>query len=126
LTLATTYLDLGEYDKFNQYSQEALNSARQIKEHPVFDTTALLFVMVNHFIQGDYQKTIDLAQEGLNSSKNILSNHAQKFDVINLLFTGAGYAGLKDYEKAIEYSQKVGSIQFWQKYPNNQVKPILF
>ncbi len=126
LTLATTYLDLGEYDKFNQYSQEALNSARQIKEHPVFDTTALLLVMVNHFIQGDYQKTIDLAQEGLNSSKNILSNHAQKFDVINLLFTGAGYAGLKDYEKAIEYSQKVLELSKQIKDPNSEFMGLIF
>ena len=107
LTLAMTYLSLGEYDKFNQYSEEALTTARQIKEHPVFDAVALLFVMLNQFIQGDYQKTIDLAQEGLSISKNIgFSNYVKKFDVINLLFTGAGYAGLQDYEQAISYSQK--------------------
>ncbi|MEM6401510.1 MAG: CHAT domain-containing protein, partial [Cyanobacteria bacterium P01_D01_bin.116] len=107
LTLAITYLNLGEYDKFNQYSQQALTTARQIKEHPIFDTAALAIVMVNHFIQGDYQKTIDLAQEGLSISKNIgFSNYAKQFDVINLLFTGAGYRGLKDYAKAIRYSQK--------------------
>ncbi len=106
LTLAMAYLSLGEYDKFNQYSQQALTTARQIKEHPAFDAFALLLVMANHFIQGDYQKTIDLAQEGLSISKNIdFSNYAKQFDVINLLFTGAGYAGLKDYEKAIRYSQ---------------------
>ncbi|BAY64864.1 hypothetical protein NIES22_49640 [Calothrix brevissima NIES-22] len=126
-TLASTYINLGDYQKSNQLAQEALATARKLKNVPVFEAISWLFLSFNHFVQGDYQKTIDSAQAGLNLVPKInVPYYQQQLLMFNNLFLGIGYGGLNDNQKAIDYAQKSLKIARETKETKTEAQILVF
>ncbi|MEQ9234167.1 tetratricopeptide repeat protein [Coleofasciculus sp. E2-BRE-01] len=100
--LGFAYLNLGDYAKAIDYSQQSLTIARANGDSQI-EGQVLGNLGVIYLNQGDYPKAIDYSQQSLTIARQIQDPQVEGRALLNL---GAGYLNQGDYPKAIDYSQQ--------------------
>jgi tetratricopeptide (TPR) repeat protein len=102
LSLASAYMQLGEYPKSIDLSEKALEIARRIGDiHG--EGNALDNMGSAYMYLGEYRKAIDLHQEAVEKHRRIGDVRGQGRDLGNI---GLAYVNLGEYRKAIDLYEK--------------------
>jgi CHAT domain-containing protein len=106
LTLASIYLNLGDYRQSRELYSEALAIARQLKPIPELEALSLALLSLNDFLERNYPKTLELATQSLDLIPKVKTPYLRRQIAMlaNLLLAG-GYTGIADNKRAIHHLQ---------------------
>ncbi len=100
------YMKIGDYDLCNEYTQEALKIAKEIKNDPLI-LQAEKLICFNYSFKGDRNKALEIGKKYLELAKKA-NNKQEVIGALNIL--GMTLTEKEEYEQALEYLEQALSI----------------